>query len=595
MRPRYALALLLLLTPGVARAAEEAPEQLLPAGTQVYLRWDGVDAHRAAYAKTALGKMMQGDTGAFVAGAFDQIQEGIGALLTVEQLLNGVEPDKLVELRADATKAARLVPLVGKSGFLLAAEVRGLEPPQAQLTLILPGAGPNAEPLFAALRLSAGLLRAEVKKRKIDGRDVSYVSAPPVNLTWWVEGKHALVRLGTAKPDDLVKAVTAKGGARLPSNPLFQRVAGFKAFPTSARAFVDVAAFVKLADKRGPEVTRLLADLGVDGLKSLVFYSGFQGEAERGLVEVDVAGPRRGALALFKGKPFRLSDVPPLPPDVVSWSMTNLDLGALYDVSLKTAENVAKLIDPDAAQEVQAFAKKANDVLGVDLRKDLLGSLGDRFANYNTPSEGPLTLGQTFLFKVKDEARLAGALDKAIRGLAKAGDADVRIRKRTYRGVVLREVIVRERGFPFRPTYAIHDGWLVVSFFPQPVQGYVARAKGDMARWKPSPRVQATLKELPKEFISVSYSDPRPGLKQLLSIAPLIGGLIDSLNPDINFDVGSLPNAQEVTRHLFANVSVVTDDGKTIRLESRASLALPFDISGIDAYGLLFLSFARLL
>ena len=30
------------------RAAQGAPEQLLPAGTQVYLRWDGIDSHRAA-------------------------------------------------------------------------------------------------------------------------------------------------------------------------------------------------------------------------------------------------------------------------------------------------------------------------------------------------------------------------------------------------------------------------------------------------------------------------------------------------------------------------------------------------------------------
>jgi hypothetical protein len=53
---------LLLLIPGLAHA-QDAPEQLLPAGTQLYLRWDGVAAHQSAYEKTALGKMMKGDVG----------------------------------------------------------------------------------------------------------------------------------------------------------------------------------------------------------------------------------------------------------------------------------------------------------------------------------------------------------------------------------------------------------------------------------------------------------------------------------------------------------------------------------------------------
>src|SRR5262249_30950470 len=65
MSRRWGIALLVFLIPTLGRA-QDAPEDLLPAGTQLYLRWDGVEAHRAAYEKTALGKMMQGDTGKFI-------------------------------------------------------------------------------------------------------------------------------------------------------------------------------------------------------------------------------------------------------------------------------------------------------------------------------------------------------------------------------------------------------------------------------------------------------------------------------------------------------------------------------------------------
>jgi hypothetical protein len=72
----------------------------------------------------------------------------------------------------------------------------------------------------------------------------------------------------------------------------------------------------------------------------------------------------------------------------------------------------------------------------------------------------------------------------------------------------------------------------------------------------------------------------------LLSLAPLIGGSVASFAPQLDFDVSTLPNAQEATRHLFPNVSVTTDDGKTLRSETRGSLSLPFDLTGLDTYAI---------
>jgi hypothetical protein len=594
MRYRYGLALLLLLAPGVSRA-QDPPEQYLPAGTQLYLRWDGIAAHRAAYQKTALGKMMQGDTGTFVQSVFNQLQDGLGALLTVEQLLRGVPPEQLKKMQEDAREAAKALSVLGQTGFIFAVDVRSIEPPSGQVTLILPGAGEKPEPIFGAIRLAAGLAKVEVKEQKVEGQSVGTLELGPVHLAWWVAGKHIVVGLGTDTPQAMVKASLAKT-ARLTANPLFTRIQSFDRFETSARAYVDVGAFVKLANSRGREVGKLLNDLGVDNLKSLVFYSGFDGTAERGMVEWDMPAPRKGLLALLTGKPFTLNDVPALPPDVVSFSMTNLDLAHLYDTAVKAAENIVGLAAPDELPMVKEYIKQVNDVLGIDLRKDLLTALGDKFVQYSSPSEGPLALGQTILFKVSDEAKLQDALEKAIKGVSNAAGKEVRLKKRTYHGVEIREIHVAQQGFIFVPTYAIHKGWLAIAFFPQPVQGCIARAKGELRSWKPSQRVQESLKAMPQEFISLSYSDPRPSLNQLMSIAPMIGALVESLSPEINFDVGSLPNSQEMTHHLFPNVSVASDDGQTIRLETRDSLALPFDVTGIDTYAIfIVLSFARFL
>jgi hypothetical protein len=594
MRYRLVLSLLVFLLPAAARADD--PEQLLPAGAQIYLRWDGVEAHRPAYEKTAIGKMMKGETGDFIVKTFAQIQEGLGSLLTVEQLLGGVKPEDLQKLRADAAETAKLLPLLGKNGFLLAVEIRGLEPPEGQITIILPDAGEKPTPLFGALTLIAGLSKVPIKEVKVGDRTASTIEikGTPLHLTWWAEGKHAVVAFGTDAAEKVVKTMTIGNGARLATNPLYKRLKGFDKFETSARAFVDVEALVKVASQRNKETAQLLDDLGLNGLKALVFYSGFDGESERGLVEWDMPGPRKGLLSVFDGKPFTLADVPPLPPDVINWSMMNFDSGNFYDASYKAVEGVVGLIEPEALPQVKEFTKKMNDVLGIDLRQDLLGSLGGRVVIYNSPSEGPLNFGQTLMVQVKDAKKLQESLKAAVTALGKLGATQVQIKKHTYKDVEVNEIHVKQPGFVFVPTYAIHKDWLVVSLFPQSVHGYISRARGEMAAWKPDPRTEKALGALPKEFTSVSYSDPRPGMSQLLSIAPLIGGAINSFSPETNFDVGSLPNAQEVTRHLFPNVSVTSDDGKMLRQETRASLALPLDVTGIDLYALfLFGSFAR--
>jgi len=223
-----------------------------------------------------------------------------------------------------------------------------------------------------------------------------------------------------------------------------------------------------------------------------------------------------------------------------------------------------------------------------DLRKVLLGALEGQVVLYATPSEGPLSLGQVLMVKVKDEAQLKKAIEGLVKGVSKAANTEVTLKKRTYRGVEVREVRVKEQGFFFTPTYTIHKGWLAISLFPQPVHGYILRANGEMGAWKPSPNVQANFDKLGKEFISVSYSDPRPSLKTLWSVAPTIGGLFNSFMPELNFEVGTLPNSQEATRHLFPNVSGTVDDGKVIRTDSRASLMLPIDIAGFDNYAIVF-------
>ncbi len=233
---------------------------------------------------------------------------------------------------------------------------------------------------------------------------------------------------------------------------------------------------------------------------------------------------------------------------------------------------------------IAGFLKKVDEVLAINLRRDLLGSLGDRFATYASPADGPLSFGQVYLFKVKDAGKLQTALAQALRSIGKLTGVDVSVQKKSYRGVPVNEIQVRQQGFIFVPTYAIQGDFLALAFFPQPIHGFILRSKGELPAWKPGPEVTAALAKLPKEFVAIAISDPRPTLLQLLSLAPFVGGAVQSFAPESKFDVSSIPNGHEATSHLYPNVTIVSDDGKTLRSETLASLILPFDLVGADSY-----------
>src|SRR5256884_432550 len=169
MSKRFAIALALVLLPSLARAEElkdPSPEQLLSANTQLYVRWDGLKAHRGAYEKTALGKMMQGDTGKFFASAFTLFNDAMASALTEQGLLRGTKPDDLQKLQSDAAEAGKLLGLLSDHGFVLAVEIRSILPPSAQVTLIVPDAGDKPGGLFGAAGLIAGLAKAPIQKKK---------------------------------------------------------------------------------------------------------------------------------------------------------------------------------------------------------------------------------------------------------------------------------------------------------------------------------------------------------------------------------------------------------------------------------------------
>jgi hypothetical protein len=635
-RSPWLLALPLALLAAVPARAGEPPERLLFAGTQVNHRWDGVAAHREAYAQSAAGQLLANELNPLLHKLAAMYPEQLHNALVNEKVLAGTPPDKLVQIQADVTEAAKLLDVLMEYGVVVALEIRPAPGaagvvfgklrsaltgekderkslmPAVQATLIVPEAAARWPALRGGLRMLAVLQSAEpaLKDERIAGRAVTHFRMGEVEVAGWAEGAHLVLTVGTQPVDAVVQRMQSNE-PRIDSNPLFRRVTDFREFPTDGRGYLDVAGLMRivrpllaLADTR---LSRKLERLGLDRIRSLTLFSGFDGGVRRGVYELDLPAPRKGLARLAGGAPLSLADLPPLPPDVSRWSIHRIDPNAVYEALLsvaaaggadeedappsrKAAEKGEKQLKK-APDSLDSVAQDINKALGIDVKADLIDHLGDKMVIYTTSSEGAFFFGQVVAVEVKDAAPVLEALDQ----IAQSQEfSSFRFRKRPFQGVQVRELYGRQRFNPLVPSYAVAGNWLVVGLYPQAVQGFIQRTAGNLPRWQPDARTRDALAKLPKDGSSLAVSDWRPSVQQALMFAPFFLEAVRLSNDERGgFEVGNLPTSQAVNQRLFPNVVVMTDDGQRLRWESRGSVLLPLDGVGLDPVTMIFASLIR--
>ena len=644
----FALALAALAFASPAFAADplaDAPERLLPPSTQLFVRWDGITAHNDAYKKSIWGGIMAGPTGDNVRALVAKAPKLLGASVLADPLLDGKPPAELKLTLADLKSAEKLIELIADKGLIVAAEVREPAPtlkgvgaavggllggklpgvqavmPDAQVLVIVPGAGDKAEVIYGSLRLLFKKGELKIEPFAADGRKGFRLDTPTdgpiaLNIAWWVEGTHFVFYAGTRKPAAVVAemaANAAKGGVT--GHPLFQRCLKTGEFESVTRGFVDTGKMIDLAKNlAGPFVPGLkerLDGTGIGGLKAVVFSSGFDGKESRALYEFDVPGERKGFAKALKNVPLGLADLPPMPPDVSRFSALRLDPAATYDAGLGLVDLLAMYqdfgVEEDAGKKNTAAVIKArkeylmretDKFLGISVTDDLLPHLGDKLVVFQSPTEGLQVFGTVICISVKDAAKVRSAADRVQRALETIASSPVKVRKKVLMGVEYREFYARGFGV-ITPTYAVVGDWLVVSAHPQAVQGVILRSKGDLAKWKPDAATVKRLAKMPADGCGLQFCDPKSTAGNLCCIGPLFlsaFGMRNQFNEptETDFDptdVGLVPNAHELGRHLFPNLTVTRDDGKTIRVEVNESFSLPLEVVGVEpfAIGLAFL------
>lgn len=627
-RRMLVLAFALLASPVQAQGP---PEKLLSPTAQLFIRWDGVGPHAEAYKNSALGDIMAGPTGDTVRTLLARGPKLLGANLLAEPLLDGKSPQELKAVHADLKHAEKLLDLLAQHGLILTAEVNEPRPtlsgigkaiggllggntpaapsaflPDARVYLVVPDVGDKAEVIFGSLRLltrrgspeQVSPLPAALGRK---GFSIASIDRTPVHTAWWVEGKHFVFYAGSAPVETAVKGVRenqAKGG--LLEHPLYQRSLKTGDFESVTRGYVDTGNIVSLAKRLAGPFVPGLADkidaIGFGNLKAIVFSSGFKGKESRALYELDLPGERQGLAKIIKSSPVTLADLPPLPPDVNRFSMLRIDPTGLYDAGLVAfdtllgqgsgADDGAKSPEEAAKLRKAFLERELTKFLGLNVKDDLLPHLGDKFVIYQTPTEGLSVFGTVICISVKDAEKVKAATDRLQRGFESISGSQLKLRRKMLQGVEIREVYSRGFGV-ITPTYAVVGDWLVIAGHPQPVQGFVLRHKGQLEKWQPDSATAARLSKMPADAIGIQYCNPKSVVQNLCTVGPLFISTLTRFNqPDRNefdpIDIGLIPNAHELGRHLFPNLTYTRDDGKTVRIEVNDSFSLPLEFIGFE-------------
>jgi hypothetical protein len=569
MMRRSLVILLLMGLPGVSLGQQGVDKYFAP-GSQFYFHFDGIDAQREAFDKTATGKMLKGETGKFVNNLWTYLNENIEPLMVKAE----VDPDLIALVK----ELPGVVESLYKHGFAMAIEARQFNPPEVQAVFVFPGSGGPKGKLSSIVKKTLKIGQVETTTIRDKGMEMQRISnIPPLEVAFGSDGDNALLVVGNVDPADVMRRRNDKGN-NIAKNPLHMDLKKFKEFAPLSQGFLDVGGLLKSASALAPPIAKVIDETGLNGLTSITFHSGFDGPAERSVTDFNMPGPRKRLLALTKTTKFSLSDLPPLPHDILGFSAASLDATAAYDTLIQVGEGSVRVFNPDIADNVKETIKQAEGLIGVNLRDGLLSSLGNMTVSYNSPSESPLLgLGSVTLFKVKDEKKLIEAAQSILKNFPPVPAAELVAKVRKYHGV---DVVDVELG-PVTATFAIHKGWLIWSNYPQPVHGYILRAQGDLPTWKADARTEKALAAFPKEFNSFSMSDPAPLLQSVLAVAPPVLSAMNSASkqflPAIKpFDVSSVPHPLEATRFLFPNITIRTDNGKRVRIETRSSFPSPF-------------------
>lgn len=283
-------------------------------------------------------------------------------------------------------------------------------------------------------------------------------------MTWGLAGSYFVFGIGDGAVEDLMQR--ARG-----QEPTWLTAAKAKrAVPRVASVtYVNVRKIIELAVGASgeAEAKRIVSTLGLDQVGTVAVVNGLD---EKGCVmraSLDLEGAPTGIFSMLDAQPLSAADLKQVSASSPATIAFKLDPAKLYDLWI----DLATKIDPNSAQRMLGGMQQMEQQIGLRIRQDLLGSLGDTWRISAQSGPAGLMTGWTIAVKVRDRQKLEKVQDTlttmAKAALQRQGPGGPTLQSRQIGGHTVYTVSFAQPGVPAAPSWCITNDEFILAVTPQ--------------------------------------------------------------------------------------------------------------------------------
>ena len=466
-------------------------------------------------------------------------------------------------------------------GFAVVGFEMAGERPDVDAVLFLETTGGGAKTLATGLKGGVETFLGPWETVDVGGRAVQRKDARPLEVFLWHGDDRLVLTTKRARMEGVLAGLHGAPAAEsLATSARYRTVVermGARQHAmlvyADAKRIVDRGVAIARQHTRGGDVDEFVGiwrALGLDALEAVAFADIPSGDGFRTELALTMT-ERRGVLGIpVEGRPTQRFAAH-APRNCLLYGAEHVDLAGMW---VRVLDLVGSL-DADARAEMEEGERMANAALGVDLRRDVVGSLGTEWAvSLAQPPGGGLIPDLALFIEVKDRARLEAALEtvlKRLQGMAAEEGAVFKVAEAEWRGHRIRFVEMAERDgdpIPVAPAWALGDDRLVLALYPQTVK----HALMEKPALPSHDEYKALLRRVPDTAVSTMYVDAGGMIGWLYNSAvPLLqvvqGGMHVHAAPfGLRLNMQDLFTADLLARHLGGCMTYTAVEKDCIRM-----------------------------